>query len=188
MPGSLPSFENHDPELAPKPAHSDGDSDIAANSVPFDFPARKPAPTASNTAPEPASLALGAEVPAEVAPEATPETKKKGAFDVKELLEKGKDGLDKGLDTAKTWVGENKGLAMMGAGAVGLAAMMGLIALVKAKSGKSEKGRAGRGKREGRYARRALEEVDRGLVEEAFEDPEFLEFLEGLVESMDEME
>ena len=196
MPGSLNSlnsFENHSPELAAKPAHSEGDSDVASNSAPFQFPPRKPEPKAPSTihidnAPEPARLAIEAGAPADVAPKAGPETEKKGPFDVKDILEKGKDGLGKGFDTAKNWVGENKSLAMMGAGAVGLAAMLGLVALFKAKGGKSEKGRAGRGKREGRYARRALEEVDRGLIEEALEDPEFLEFLEGLVESIDEME
>lgn len=196
MPGSLNSlnsFENHGPRWAAKPAHSEGDSDAAANSVPFEFPPRKAEPKAPSTgnmdnAPESAALLLESGAPAEVAPEAAPGTEKKAPFDVKDILEKGKDGLGKGIDIAKTWVGENKGLAVMGAGAVSLAAMMGLVAFFKAKSGKSEKGRAGRGKREGRHVRRAFEEVDRGLLEEALEDPEFLEFLEGLAKSTDEME
>jgi hypothetical protein len=96
---------------------------------------------------------------------------KKPLVDIKGLVEKGKGGLI----NAKDWMEKNKGVTVMGAAGLGIASLVGLMALYKAAK---SKGRGGRGKREGRFVRRAIEEDERGLVEGALQDPEFLEFLE----------
>jgi hypothetical protein len=96
------------------------------------------------------------------------------------LIEKFKGQLAK----AKAWTDNNRELAIGAAAAGGLATIATLATLIPIFKAKAAKKRAGKGKHEGRLMRRAVDEYS-GL-EQDFNDDEFLEWLAGLADGMDE--
>ena len=85
---------------------------------------------------------------------------------------------------AKSWTENNRELAIGTVAAGGLATIATLAALIPIFKAKAERKRAGRGKREGRYMRRAVDEYNK--IEQEFDDEQFVEWLAGLAEEMDE--
>jgi len=184
---SLPNTPGHEPLNVPKSFYSTPDTNMADTLGPLEQ-AGVDAPEADTPSNMRSAGDMAPVLPDPVpAPTPTPalqpepEPKQKSGLELKEVVEKAKGEIYK----AKDWMENNKGATAVGAAGLGFAGLVAVMALLRARR-ERRNGRA-RGKRvQGRLARRAFEEDERGLLESALEDPQFLGFLEEMVWEMDD--